>query len=225
MANLIYRTQLILKIKIQNLININAIKKEKIMKYVKFLSAILLPCYLLYSCGSNTNANSGKENTSATSSNTSASTGSANWSCVIDGQPVSGGKISSYFGPEGYQSNEAHIVDVDQGKELLIYLADPKSATSQGVHSLRLAVPDKTGNSSFGPDEDGWGIEVDILVNDKHTAIYNSDSFTINVTSLSASRVSGTFSGKFKFHGNIDDKDKNEIEVTDGKFDIPMSNP
>ncbi len=59
-------------------------------------------------------------------------------------------------------------------------------------------------------------------INKGHTAIYNSDSFTINITSLSASRVSGTFTGKFSLNGNINDTDKKEIEVTDGKFDIPM---
>ena len=106
---------------------------------------------------------------------------------------------------------------------MLFYLSDPKSASSQGVHSLRFAVPDKTGSSSFGPDENGWGIEVDILINKDHTARYNSDSFTINITSLSATRVSGTFSGKFKLNGNITDTDKKEIEVSDGKFDIPIA--
>lgn len=126
--------------------------------------------------------------------------------------------------PYDYQRNVAFIDDVDKGKELLFYLLDTKSENSPGVHTLRFSVPAKTGVSSFGSDEDAWGIQVSIDVNKNHTAIYNSDSFTINVTSLSASRVSGTFSGKFKFHGNIDDKDKNEIEVTDGKFGIPVSN-
>jgi len=194
------------------------------MKHIKFLSAILLPCYLLCSCGSNTNANAGKENTSATSSNASASTGNASWSCVIDGQSVSGGLTDNGL-PYDYQRNVAFIDEVDKGKELLFYLLDTKAPNSPGVHTLRFSVPAKTGVSSFGDDEDAWGIDIDILVNDKHTAIYNSDSCTINVTSLSASRVSGTFSGKFSLHGNIDDTDKKEIEVTDGKFDIPMSNP
>ncbi|MGH2646615.1 MAG: hypothetical protein ACRDE8_03565, partial [Ginsengibacter sp.] len=157
-----------------------------------------------------------------TSSGTASSPGDAHFSCTIDGQPVSGGIIDNGLQYD-HQSNMAYIDDVDKGKELLFYLSDTKTANSLGVHTLRFSVPDKTGTSSFGHDEDAWGIQVSIVVNKTHTAIYNSDSFTINITSLSASRISGTFSGKFNFHGNIDDTDKNEIEVTDGKFDIPVS--
>ena len=198
--------------------------KNKIMKHLKFLSFFIISAVLLIACsGNNNNGTSSSSDTKSTQSPTlTSSAGNASWVCVIDGQPVSGGQISSYQGPEGYQSNEAHIVDVDQGKELLIYLSDPQNTSFQGVHTLRLAVPDKAGISSFGPDENGWGIEVDIIINNEHTARYQSDSFTINVTSLSAARVSGTFSGKFTLNGNINDTDKKEIEVTGGKFDIPM---
>lgn len=196
-----------------------------------FLSASLALLVALMSCTGN-NTSSGNSSTpgnkdAATDNNASSSNsspGNASWSCVIDGKAVSGGQISSYAGPEGYQSNEAHIVEVDQGKELLFYLSDPQAANTQGVHTLRFGVPNKTGISSFGTDEDGWFIDITILVNDKHEANYNSDSFTINVTSLSATSVSGTFSGKFSLNGNITDTDKKEIEVTDGKFDIPMKN-
>jgi hypothetical protein len=195
------------------------------MKHVKFLSLTILLTLFLFACSENNNnktSSSGDKETDPPSTATS-SAGNANWSAVIDGQPVSGGLIDDGLQQtNGYQSNVAYIVDVDQGKELLFYLSDPKNKNSRGVHSLRFAVPDKTGSSSFGPDEDGWGIEVDIVVNKDHTARYNSDSFTINTTSLSAAGVSGTFSGKFSLNGNITDTDKKAIEVTDGKFDIPM---
>ena len=198
--------------------------KNKIMKHLKFLSLFIISAVLLIACSGNNNTktSSSGDKEAAQSSVTSSSASNASWSCVIDGQPASGGQISSYQGPEGYQSNEAHIDEVDEGKELLFYLSDPKSTNSRGVHSLRFAVPDKTGSSSFGPDVAGWGIEVDIIVTEGHTARYNSDSFTIDITNLSDTRVSGTFSGKFSLNGNITDTDKKEIEVTDGKFDIPM---
>ena len=195
------------------------------MKHLKFLTPIILSTVFLFACSGKSNNKTsllGDKKTDPPSTSTSSAS-NASWSCVIDGQPVSGGQISSYQGPEGYQSNEAHIVDVSQGKELLFYLADPESTSSQGVHSLRFAVPDKTGSMSYGPEEDGWGIEVDIVVNKDHTARYFSDSFTINIASLSAAGVSGTFSGKFTLNGNITDTDKKEIEVTDGKFSIPMT--
>lgn len=196
--------------------------KNKIMKHLKFLSLFIISAVLLIACSGNNSKGKTENNDASSSTSANSSVGEAHFSCVVDGQPVSGGQIKSYQGPEGYQSNEAHIVAVDQGKELLFYLSDPKSPNTQGVHSLRFAVPDKTGSSSFGPDEDGWGIEVDIIVTEGHTARYNSDSFTIDITNLSDTRVSGTFSGKFSLNGNITDTDKKEIEVTDGKFDIPM---
>jgi len=194
------------------------------MKYLKFLSLIILSTVFLFSCSGNNNSktSSSSDKEVSQSSANSSSEGNGSWSCVIEGQPVSGGQINRYQGPEGYQSNEAHIVDVDQGKELLFYLSDTKSTSSQGAHELRFAVPDKNGGSSFGHDENGWGIEVDILITKDHTARYMSDSFTINITNLSATRVSGTFSGKFTLNGNINDADKKAIEVSDGKFDIPM---
>ncbi len=193
------------------------------MKHFKFLHLIILPVVFLVSCSGNNSAVAIKNSDDSDSSGTNSSGNEARFSCTIDGQPVSGGIIDDGMQQtNGYQSNIAYIGDVDEGKELLFYLSDPKSANSQGVHSLRFSVPDKTGSSSFGPDEDGWGIEVDIHINKGHTAIYNSDSFTINITSLSATRVSGTFSGKFSLNGNITDTDKKEIEVTDGKFDIPI---
>jgi hypothetical protein len=185
-------------------------------KYIKLLSGVMLLSLVLGACSNNGTAPGNKEAVS--------SPGDAHFSCVIDGQSVSGGLIDDGFQQaNGYQSNAAYIDDVDEGKELLFYLSDSKSTGSRGIHSLRFSVPDKMGNESFGHEENGWGIEVDILVNKQHTARYNSDSFTINITTLSATRVSGTFSGKFSLHGNIDDTDKKEIEVTDGKFEIPIS--
>jgi len=72
----------------------------------------------MISCSSNQRASNNKEATIKYSSFlVNPSSGHVSWSCVIDGQPVLGGKVSSYFGSEGYKSSEAHIVEVDQGKE------------------------------------------------------------------------------------------------------------
>lgn len=196
------------------------------MKQLKFLMPVVLLTVFFCSCsGNNINKTSSSDDKSTAPSSTSvSSSGNASWSAVIDGQPVSGGSIDNGFQqPNGYQSNVAYADEVDNGKELLFYLTDPKSTSSPNMHSLRFSVPDKAGNSSFGAEENGWDIEVDIFVNKDHTARYNSDSFTINITNLSDTRVSGTFSGKFSLNGNINDTDKKEIEISDGKFDIPSS--
>lgn len=199
--------------------------KNKIMKHLKFLSFFIISAVLLIACsGNNNNKTSSSSDKEATQSSTATSSvGNASWACVIDGQPVSGGLTDNGLQYD-YQRNVAFIDEVDKGKELLFYLLDTKTPNSPGVYTLRFSVPAKTGISSFGHDEDAWGIQISIDVSKDHTAIYNSDSFTINVTSLSATRVSGTFSGKFTLNGNINDTDKKEIEVTDGKFDMPMKN-
>src|SRR5690349_7511798 len=119
------------------------------MQYIKFLSAVFVSINFLVGCTGSNASGANKNVSSGADESKTSSSGNASFSCTIDGQPVSGGQASSYQGPEGYQSNEAHVVDVDQGKELLFYLSDSKSTNSPGVHSLRFAVPDKTGNSSF----------------------------------------------------------------------------
>lgn len=196
------------------------------MKCLNLFSLILFSFCLLLACSGNNSSPAGQDSvTDKSTSSEKSSPGNAHFSCVVDGQPVSGGITDDGLQQtNGYQSNVAYIVDVDQGKELLFYLSDPKSTSSQGVHILRFAVPNKTGTSSFGHDEDGWGIEADIKTDKDHQATYFSDSFTINIASLSATRVGGTFSGKFKLREEALGPDyKKEIEVTDGTFDIPFS--
>ncbi|MGI8952462.1 MAG: hypothetical protein ACR2FN_12865 [Chitinophagaceae bacterium] len=192
------------------------------MKHLKLLLLITLPTVFLISCsGNNSSAGTAKNNDDINSSAAAPAGGDAHFSCIVDGQAVSGGAIDSW-----QQSNTGSIVDVDQGKELLFYLRNIKSGQSSSdyTYSLRFAVPDKTGNMSYGPEEEGWGIEVDIKKGDGSEATYFTDSFTIDVTTLSSTRTAGTFSGKFKIRdGEQNPANKKAIEVTDGKFDIPMA--
>ena len=193
------------------------------MKHLILLSLIILSATILLACsGNNNNKTSTLDNKNDPPSTATSSSGNASWSCNLDGQAITGNIIDNGLQYD-HQSNVAYIDEVDEGKELLFYLSDTKSPSSLGVHTLRFSVPAKTGASSFGQDENGWGIEVDIIISNGHTARYNSDSFTINVTDLTATRTSGTFSGKFTLHGNITDTDKKEISVTDGKFDITIA--
>lgn len=189
------------------------------MKQLKFLS-LIIPVLFFISCSGNNGTPATKNIGESNSSGTNSPADDAHFSCTIDGQAVSGGAIDQM-----QLYNTGSIVDVDQGKELLFYLSDAKSAETATVfsHALRFAIPNKTGTVSFGPDEDGWGIEVDIKPDKDHQATYFSDSFIVNVSNLSSTRTAGTFSGKFKLRKDALSPDyKKEIEVTDGKFDIPM---
>ncbi len=55
-------------------------------------------------------------------------------------------------------------------------------------------------------------------------ANYLDNPITVTVSSISSTRVAGTFSGTYTLQkGSGDANAKQTIEVTDGKFDIPFS--
>jgi hypothetical protein len=49
------------------------------------------------------------------------------------------------------------------------------------------------------------------------------DGLTVNITSRSATRLSGTFSGNYRLENVKTPNNKVSLQVTDGKFDIPFS--
>ncbi len=53
--------------------------------------------------------------------------------------------------------------------------------------------------------------------------MYANEEFSVTVANISATRVSGTFSGKLKILESTG-KGKDEFTVTNGKFDIPIRN-
>ena len=199
------------------------------MKHLNFVTLIILFAALLISCSSNSGNNKNSPTNSdpnISSSASSTSSGNTSWSCVIDGEPASGNILD-----KDQQYNAAYITDVDKGKSLQFKLTNIKTDEPLGsfTRSLRFSIPDKSGNMTFGHDEDAWGIQVNIIpekVGDAFpvaTAQYNSDSITVNITNLSSTRVSGTFSGKFMLGPDTPKGGKDFIDITDGKFDIPMS--
>ena len=198
------------------------------MKKIKFLALIIFPVIFLFSCSGNNSNNATSTNNPEASGSTpsSSSSGNTRWSCVIDGEPASGNILD-----KDQQYNAAYTTDVDKGKSLQFKLTNIKTddPLANFTRSLRFSIPDKSGNMTFGHDEDAWGIQVNIIpekVGDAFpvaTAQYNSDSITVNITNLSSTRVSGTFSGKFMISPETPKGGKDFINITDGKFDIPMS--
>lgn len=175
----------------------------------------ILSICIFTACSGNHGSDSSKNIADANSTGNDA-----RFSCIVDGQLVSGGPIDQM-----QLYNIAKIDQVDEGKELLFYLNDAKNPDSiqNFVHALRFSIPCKIGPVNFGHDENGWGIEVDIQTARDHQATYFSDSFTANVTRISSTNAAGTFSGKFELREGVYSTGfKKEIEVTDGKFDIPM---
>ncbi|MDP4258614.1 MAG: hypothetical protein Q8937_10320 [Bacteroidota bacterium] len=190
------------------------------MVFNKIIFATILPICLLTACSGNNSSGAIKNRDDGGLAGTSSSGNEAHFSCIIDGQSVSGGAADPM-----QIFNIGSINDVDEGQELLFFLNDAKSAEAipNSAHALRFSIPCKTGSVSFGHEENGWGIEVDIRADKDHQATYFSDSFTVNVTKISSTNATGTFSGKFTLReGAYSSGYKKEIEVTDGKFDVPM---
>lgn len=198
------------------------------MKFLKIVLLSIFSAIILFSCSGNNNgpADSSNNIEATQSPSTTSSSGNASWSCVIDGQPASGNILD-----KDQQYNAGYTTDVDKGKSLQFKLTNIKTddPLASFTRSLRFSIPDKSGNMTFGHDEDAWGIQVNIIpekVGDAFpvaTAQYNSDSITVNITNLSSTRVTGTFSGKFMISPDTPKGGKDFINITDGKFDIPMS--
>lgn len=197
------------------------------MKSLKITALFILTTSLLFSCsGNNTNNNSAGDAEAMQSTPANSPAGNASWSCVIDGEPASGN-----IADKDEQYNAAYTTDVDKGKALLFKLTNMKTddPLASFTWSLRFSIPDKSGNMVFGHDEDAWGIQVNFIPEKVGDALpiattqYNSDSITVNITNLSSTRVTGTFSGKFMLSPDTPKGGKDFINITDGKFDIPMS--
>jgi hypothetical protein len=155
-------------------------------------------------------AAAGEEGASAT-----AALGKATFSALVDGQPVSGGAIDDM-----QQQNAAYTLPSGNGgaPTLLFYLFDSKVPNDPTfTHSFRFQLA-----KALGPASDAH-LTLNVILDPNHTARYNSSTPTITITSLTPSRVAGTFSGKMSVSPDTPNAPKTEVTVTDGKFDIPMA--
>jgi hypothetical protein len=138
----------------------------------------------------------------------SASSTGASFSAVIDGT-----KFSSGTGTDNL--NAAFIVNEDGQKKLFFMLADPDNP----VQKLNFDLPYKAGATTITilPKFSFEGYVT------KDWTVYVDDGLTVNITTLGATRLSGTFSGKYRLENVNTPNAKVSLQVTDGKFDIPFS--
>jgi hypothetical protein len=205
------------------------------MQYLKLFPAFLLALFLFTACSG---AAGGTHNSAATDS-ASASTaaasgapsdasaslpGNATWSATIDGQAVTG------TGIDGLQQRNAayQIPGSANEKTLLFYLFDTKDGADNAkfTHSMRFYLPYKEGAEHIdrsSPDHGRYGITVNLVPDDTHAYRYFEAGIDVTFTAITASHVTGTFSGKFTVSPDSPNAPKSEIIVTDGKFDIPMA--
>jgi hypothetical protein len=195
---------------------------------ITVLFAVLILSAMVWSCGASTPGSAGTHNTSDHSSpgpsnQAAATSGDGTFSATIDGKPASG------KGTDELQlTNEAFTRTEPNGNKTDYFLLTDSTKNSKGEpnYSIRFFFPPQTGTKSVtqeSPDHERYVIAVYLNVDPDHLAIYNSDSITVAINTLTASRVSGTFSGQFKVSSDTPRAEKKEITVTDGKFDIPFS--
>ena len=157
-----------------------------------------------------TNATSAGNNTNPTTgaATTGNSADAASFSAIVDGTP-----FSSNTGTDNL--NAAFLVKDDNGIRLFFMLTDPDNP----IQKFNFDLPDNTGSTTVSilPKYSFEG-----YIN-KDMVVYLSDGVTVNVTSISATRVSGTFSGHYKLENEKTANAKPGIRVTDGKFNIPFS--
>ena len=192
------------------------------MQHLKLFSTIILSGSLLLACSGNSAVNAGKENASPAASG-SASSGEAVFSYNLDGTKISGGEVDALM-----TSNVAGVTKSNGNSDMLSFFLNDayKDNTETVSHSLRFEIPDKTGNVALTSGGDNGFVELFLATSEEGKyVVYGNEAFTVTVTNVSSTRVSGTFSGQEKLvesTGTGTGTGKSVLTITDGKFDIPV---
>jgi len=148
----------------------------------------------------------------------------ASWSATIDGEAVTGKGVD-----QAMQQQNAGFVLPRQGpgeKFGLFILYSKKDADDDKANiSLTFRFPPHTGTYVHSGTYESC--TCDLILNKNITtgdfSRFNADTVTITITSMTATRIAGTFSGNFKLSNDTPRAAQKRATVTNGKFDIPMS--
>ena len=176
------------------------------MKNVKGVIAVL---FAAASLSFGNSSSSDQMNRSESAQAPSGPDGDAGFSCKLDGKEFSG------KGTDQNINAAFHLTGNNKG-QIFFRLSD----MNNNGDKLMFQVPANEGSTtvSVTPDHSYGGY----ITSD--FATYLHDPVTVTINSISSSRVSGTFSGKYTLQkGSGNSNSKQTVEVTDGKFDIPFS--
>jgi hypothetical protein len=165
-----------------------------------FALTIGLSALLLTGCSGASGGSSG--------SDASSSSGSTSWSATIDGRPASGNAPT-----------RASLVSLDQDKNLN-GIAFQLTRLSDKIQTFDFLI-NKSGNTPL-PSADLRTVSNYYVAKG---VVYIADSAIVTITSESSDRVTGTFSGRFKYvdYGAPLPANLSEtIEIANGKFDAPF---
>jgi hypothetical protein len=149
---------------------------------------------------------SGASGNASGSTDGGASAAGASFSCKLDGIAFSSNKNTDNLNAAFHlKGGEKHI---------FFMLCDPDNP----VQKLNFEIPGQTGSTTLTitPKYAYGGYT------DPNWISYNDDGLTVTISSITDTRVSGTFSGQYAAPSGSTNV-KQEIQVTDGKFDIPFS--
>ena len=193
-------------------------------RHIKLFAAGFFSTLLLVACAGEKASNDSKHDNAVSSTNSTSSDSSidttASFSATLDGVKIAGNGVD-----ELQQANAAFIYPQanDKSKRLLFFLRSTKDGSdTKPDFSFRFSIPDKEGAFTKNiRDGQPYDITLDFLTGD--LSRYWAQAVTVNLTSVTASRVEGTFSGKFTLSDDTPRGSKKEVTVSDGKFDIPYS--
>ncbi|MDQ2862691.1 MAG: hypothetical protein M3R50_03400 [Bacteroidota bacterium] len=188
------------------------------MKYLFFTVSIFLMASLAYCNSNKADATNNKSEPAAQNTSSSSSIGNAIFSYNLDGTKISGGEVDSLM-----MSNVAAVTKSSTNPDKLSFFLNDayKDNTETVAHSLRFEIPDKTGTVILIDGENNGHVELFLASGEDKYVVYGNEPFTVTVTNVSSSHVSGTFSGKVKLAESAG-TGKSELAITDGKFDIPI---
>jgi hypothetical protein len=179
-------------------------------------------CLLCFDACSNSAGNTNSSAKPTASSDAAASSGpDGNFSMSLDGQAISGKGTDQPL----QQVNSAFIYDDgDSAKKLLVNLAAWKNPDDKATHYIRMWTPATSGTWTVtrqSPLHYRYSAYVDYAIGSMSR--FNAESFTITITSISANRVTGKFSGHFGLSDDTPSGPKKTVEITDGVFDLPIA--
>jgi hypothetical protein len=172
--------------------------------------ACLLAVFCVVSCTNNAQESKTKNSALVVSSNDIVSEDDAGFSCKLDGKEFSG------KGTDQNINAAFHLTGENKG-QIMIRL----SPLDKPEEKLIFQVTGKEGSTTFNvtPTYRYTGYTTKGYIN------YLDNPITVTIALLTATKVSGTFSGTYTLSkASSDSNAKQTIEVTDGKFDIPFSN-
>lgn len=188
------------------------------MVQMKFAIALLqLFAFLLLSSCHNGNISSIPDKAAIAETVPAASGPDAVFSYTLAGTKISGGPTDVI-----QATNIAFIQKAGQTKNMQFFLNDVyDNNSSTFAHSLRFALPPTKGTFQLTVGQDNGHVELFVSKgSDGNYVVYGNEAFTVTISDISSTRVSGTFSGKVKSVSAPAD----ELTIADGKFDIPMRN-